>query len=59
MSGDLHRHLQNQREAILGNLQDMALQVMTSDDAQGAAVVAAVIEQCREVVRWTIYDPSA
>lgn len=59
MSGDIHRHLGGQREAIDANLQDMALRVMTSDDARGAALVAEVIEQCREVVRWTVYDPSA
>ena len=59
MSGDIHRHLSGQREAIDANLQDMALAVMVSDDQRGAALVAEVIEQCREVVRWTIYDPAA
>lgn len=57
ISGDIYRHLSYQRGAIDANLQNMALAVMASDDQRGAALIAEVIEQCREVVRWTIYDP--
>ena len=54
----LREHLSSQREAIADNLNNMALAILATHGDEGAALVGAVIEQCIEVVRWTIYDPS-
>lgn len=58
-TGELHRCLGAQRDAIVSSLEDMALAVMTNHGDEGASLVAEVIQQCIEVVRWTPYVPDA